>query len=53
MSDPDDTLPPDPLGSTIPAPPPDFELPERSAWFYTMRTPIDWDGFASDALDEE
>jgi len=51
--DPEATLPPDPLGSTIPAPPPEFELPERPAWFYTMRTPVDWDGFASEALDEE
>ena len=65
--DPEDTLPPDPLGSTLPAPPPVFfdsvdqefasgvQLVDRhalrSAWFYTDHP--DWDGFASEALDDE
>jgi hypothetical protein len=41
MIDPDDTMqtePPDPVISTIPSPPPDFE--------------IDWDGFSSDELED-
>lgn len=69
----DDTLPPDPLASTIPSPPPAFhidgvpafEVPgdrapmlieascliksSRPAWFYSDN----WDGFASETLDEE
>lgn len=64
-------MPPDPLASTIPSPPPAFhvdgvpafEVPGyrdgdrapifvegvRPAWFYSDN----WDGFASDALDDE
>jgi hypothetical protein len=73
VSDPEQTLPPDPLASTIPSPPPEHEplplmaerlgyLPgpliaghplrrraeERPAWFYSD----EWDGFASEELDE-
>lgn len=72
MSDPNDldadaTLPPDPLGSTIPAPPPAFtvdgvpafEVPvDRAPIFVDGARPAwffsdNWDGFASPALDEE
>jgi len=80
VSDPNDldadaTLPPDPLGSTIPAPPPSgmFERDPYAtfgpAWMpgdplprgitvddivsEIPNRPIDWNGFASSALDED
>ena len=65
---PDDTLPPDPLASTMPAPPPSFDAPpiEGCGIFDDVRMPptsealaglaetVDkWERFAHESLDED
>jgi len=51
MNDPDDTLPPDPLASTMPAPPPSCdETPSVTP--PPMTVPAGWD-LSHESLDEE